>query len=214
MPGWQCRWVAEDGLTGLTEAPQLSSSVDSEGTVKRTRPARSAWILVASLVGTPVAFAQPRPVGMVAGARVGVASSVGDESSGVAAGYTLSPRLGYGLPFGLTPALAVSYSRWSTSGGSRWELSAFPGIRWERLQQRVRPWVEGALGYGQLVHEETNGRVDIGLRIESAMGLDVALSERVLLGAHFGFNRLYGSGEPGYVSTWLDLGVGITLRER
>jgi hypothetical protein len=181
---------------------------------------RAAWavvpgILLGAILAPPTARAQVRPTGLVAGVGAGVAMPVGQESAGVSPGYALHPRVGYGLAYGLTPNLAVSYSRWSADAGQRWELSVLPGLRWNLLQgKRLQPWIEGALGYGQLVHDNANarGRVDIGFRVRPAAGLDLPLSDHVLLGVQVAFNQLYGGGSPSYVSTWIDMGVGVTLQ--
>ena len=165
-------------------------------------------------LGLAPAHAESRPVGLVVGAGFGVAEAIGDESAGLGAGTTIAPRVGYDLPHGLTPMLGGSYSSWGARTVARWELSFLPALRWTVLQERFAPWVEAAIGYGQLVHEGDAGgmRVDIGFRMEAALGFDYSITPWMGVGVHAAVDQIYGGGEPGYDSTWVGVGVGATLR--
>jgi hypothetical protein len=170
---------------------------------------------VALALGPALALAEPPPQGVAVGAGLGMAAQFRDPEHNIGAGFVIHPRIAYELSNGLAPALAISYGRWLGDGGNpQWELSALGGLRWTILPDAIAPWVEGAIGYGQLVHLEqgTTGRVDIGPRAQLAVGLDYALSPSARLAVYLAGNQLYGGGTPGYVSTWLELGASATFR--
>jgi hypothetical protein len=166
---------------------------------------------VGLLLVSNVVQAGSEPRGLGIGVGLAVAIPVGADSVGVATGYTVNPRAGYELPFGLTPMFGISYSRWDSIDSTRWELSALSGLNWKILPGRLGrlyPWIEGGAGYGQLVDGNS---VDIGLRLETAAGLDLGLGSRVLVGAHLGLNQFNASGGTAHDSTWLDIGAGIAF---
>jgi hypothetical protein len=177
------------------------------------RAAKLLTAIATLVVQQAPARAEPSPAGVVVGASFGVAVAVGSESAGVGAGYSVRPRAAYELPFGLAPLLAISVSRWGISQTTRWELSGLAGLRWVILRDRFGPWVEAALGYGQLVHDSNGqtGRVDIGLRTEASLGVDYSVTPWARISIQVTADQIYGGGTPGYDSTWLGVGAGVTM---
>jgi hypothetical protein len=174
---------------------------------------RAAFVvaLVAGAVPAPVASAADAPE-IVRGLELGVAldSSVILDAPSLTSvmGYTARPYVGWELSNGFALLVGGSYSRWAAPAGPMWELSGRAGLRWSYALRRVLPWVEGALGYGQLVF--ANGPIiEIGLRTSVGVGLDFLALDDVRAGVHLGLEWIDSGSMP--ATRWLDAGFAVTF---
>jgi hypothetical protein len=166
--------------------------------------------LAALLVVVPAAGDPHR--GAVVGVAMGGAGAFGSAASGTSGGVTARAMAGYELAYGLTPNLGLQGTRFGSSAGSTWEIAALPGLRWYGgLAGRLHSWVEVAAGIGQFVYENNSqdGRIDVGLRLRAAGGLDFAIDPLVSVGLHVAVNDQHAdlSGDD----RWIDVGCDVTF---
>ena len=115
-------------------------------------------------------------------------------------------------PSGFTPNLSVEWTRFASSAGSTWEIAALGGLRWYGGHAgRLRGWLEVAAGLGQFVYENDslNGRVDAGLRLRAAGGLDFAVDPLVSVGLHVAVNDQWTDVSDD--ERWIEVGCGVTF---
>ena len=75
---------------------------------------------------------------------------------------------------------------------------------------RLRSWVEVAAGIGQFVYENDSlsGRVDVGLRLRVASGLDFAIDPLVSVGLHVAVSDQHADVSD---DRWIDVGCDVTF---
>jgi hypothetical protein len=92
-----------------------------------------------------------------------------------------------------------------------WEIAALPGVRWYgTLAGRLGSWLEAGAGIGQFVYENDSlgGRIDVGLRLRVAGGLDFAIDPLVSVGLHVAVNDQHANVSD---DRWLDVGCDVTF---
>ncbi|MCG8557558.1 MAG: outer membrane beta-barrel protein [Proteobacteria bacterium] len=178
---------------------------------------RATLVALTALALGQRAWAQSHPGGFSASAEAGIVVPVGSEGETAGTGFFVAPRLAYELSSGIAPTLGLSYSRWGSTYGPRWELSALPGVRWNigtrsSVRARLRPWIQGSVGWGQLDNHNNRGRgrVDSGPRFEAGFGIEYAISRYLRIAGELMLNRLQGGGELDFNTTWFSAGVALT----
>jgi hypothetical protein len=165
---------------------------------------------IATLLAVVPAGAEPHR-GAVVGVVMGGAGAFGSAARGTGGGVTARAMVGYEIASGLTPNLSLEGTRFGSVAGSTWEIAALPGLRWYGgLAGRLRSWVELAAGIGQFVYQNDSlgGRIDVGLRLRGAGGLDFALDPLVSVGLHVAVNdQRADAGDD----RWLEVGCDITF---
>ena len=166
--------------------------------------------LAALLAAVPVAGETHR--GAVVSVAVGGAGMFGAAASGTGGGATAQLMAGYEIASGFTPNLSFEGTTFGSSAGSTWEIAALPGLRWYGgLPGRLRSWVEVAAGVGQFIYENNSarGRIDVGLRLRAAAGLDFAVDPLASVGLHVAVNdqRAELNGDE----RWIDVACGVTF---
>jgi hypothetical protein len=149
--------------------------------------------------------------GAVVGVEAGGAGGFGASARGTEGGVAARAMAGYEVANGLTPNLSLEGTRFGASAGSTWEIAALAGVRWYGgAAGRLRSWVELAAGVGQFVYENDslNGRIDAGLRLRGAGGVDVLLDPLVSVGLHVAVNDQRADASD---DRWLDVGFGVTF---
>jgi hypothetical protein len=166
-------------------------------------------VLATFLAVVPAAAAPHR--GPMVGVALGGAGVFGAAATGTGGGATMRVMAGYEIASGFTPNLALQGTRFGSSAGSTWELAALPGLRWYGGKAgRLRSWVEVAAGIGQFVYQNDslNGRIDVGLRLRGAGGLDLSVAPVASVGLHVAVNDQLTGGSD---DRWIDVGCDVTF---
>ena len=176
-----------------------------------------AWVMADGATAAPFEHkAEPPTVGEAhRGAMVGVvlggAGVFGSATSGTGGGVTARAMAGYEIANGITPNLGLEATRFGASAGSTWEIAALPSVRWYgALAGRLRSWVEVAAGVGQFVYQNNSlaSRVDVGLRLRAAGGMDFAIAPLVSVGLHVALNDQHAKESD---DRWIDVGCDETF---
>ena len=175
-----------------------------------------AWAMANGATANPSEPNAASPAGQAhRGAMVGVvlggAGVFGAATRGTGGGVTARAMVGYDLAYGVTPILGLEGTRFGASAGSTWEIAALPGVRWYGgLAGRLRSWVELSAGIGQFVYENNSsgGRVDVGLHLRAAGGLDLAVAPLASVGLHVALNDQRAIGGD---DRWIDAGCDVTF---
>jgi hypothetical protein len=166
--------------------------------------------LATLLAAVPAAGESHR--GAVIGIAMAGAGAFGVAATGTGGGVTARAMAGYEMARGFTPNLALEGTRFGSVAGSTWEIAALLGLRWYGgLAGRLRSWVEVAAGIGQFVYENNSmdGRVDVGLRLKAAGGLDFAIDPLVSVGVHVAVNDQHADLTDD--DRWIDAGCDVTF---
>ena len=149
--------------------------------------------------------------GPVVSVALGGAGAFGSAASATGAGVAAHAMAGYEFAYGFTPNLGLQGTRFGSSAGSTWEIAALLGVRWHgTLAGRLGSWLEAGAGIGQFVYENDSlgGRIDVGLRLRAAGGLDFAVDPLVSVGLHVAVNDQRANVSD---DRWIDVGCDVTF---
>jgi len=203
-----------DELVARLRATEEWRYVEREVDVRLARAGARIMIGLAALV---ILLAASPPAGdahrgPVVGVAMGGAAAFGSASRGTGGGASARVMAGYEIVSGFTPTVAIQWTRFEASAGSTWEIAALPGLRWYGgLAGRLRSWGEVAAGVGQFVYENDslNTRLEAGLRLRAAGGLDFAVDPLVSVGLQVALNDQHAELSADY--HWVDVDCGVTF---
>ena len=173
-------------------------------------------LLIIAIIAAPVAASAQivrDQASVSAGVDFGAAFTESQGADSVT-GPAFLFRAGYEFRNGVTPELAIGYSRWTRNvfGGdiSEYALSVLPGLRWSILASAIRPWISLHIGYGLLAAGDVSQN---GIGVNTGAGLDWFFFPNFGAGIHVTWNKVIIDQTNGNQTgeAWVDTGAGLSM---